>query len=109
LGLLASLENVLSFALFIYLVRHARQIIKLARAEFFIRYALIFTATMMFLLALVYYNVGLGLRQRVMFYPTLFTLFVTHNLLSRAREKLRLKALVEAHQQDFSPVGPLVS
>jgi hypothetical protein len=95
MGLIASAENLLAFALFFYFVRHRGQVVRLARGEFFAGYAFLFSLVTILLLALVYYNVGLGLRQRVMTYPTLFALFLTHNLLLRAKQEMRLAAARE--------------
>jgi hypothetical protein len=50
--------------------------VRLARQVFFLRFALVFAGTLALLLSMVYYNVGLGLRQKVMFMPALLTFFV---------------------------------
>jgi hypothetical protein len=75
-GLIASVENV--FLLFVVgtLFVRFRDSLKLARQIFFLRFALIFFGVLALMLALVYYNVGLGLRQKMMFMPGLLTFFI---------------------------------
>lgn len=76
LGLLASPENVGSLLLFFFLVRKHRQVRAIAKQVFFVRFVLVLAVVLILLLALENYNVGLGLRQRLMAIPPLFSLFV---------------------------------
>jgi hypothetical protein len=46
------------------------------KTNIYSKYSYFFTFILTLLLAIVYYNVGLGLRQRVMVYPTLLPIFV---------------------------------
>lgn len=87
LGLLASAENALVVLAFLYMLTHARNVALLARRVEFIRFSIFFAAIVLLSLALVYYNVGLGLRQRVMAYPMIFSLLVALWSLRR-RQKL---------------------
>jgi hypothetical protein len=75
LGFIASFENLIWVTGFIFLVRRWRQILFLAQQVFFIRYVLLFAFFILFSLTLVYYNVGLGLRQRVMAFPMIICIF----------------------------------
>jgi hypothetical protein len=76
LGLVASAENVLVVFGLIYALIHWRSLLLLSRRILFVRFCLLFTIVLLFSLTLVYYNVGLGLRQRVMAYPTIFSMLV---------------------------------
>jgi len=57
----------------------------LFRTELLYRFSLFFTLALTALLTLMYYNVGLGLRQRTMMMPALLTLFAGQWILRRAR------------------------
>jgi len=76
LGLVASVENLFIVLMFTYFLFRWREVIDLYRKVFFIRFALILTFSLILLLAIVNYNVGLGLRQRTMFLPPLLSIFV---------------------------------
>lgn len=76
MGLIASAENVGVVVAFIYVLMHWRDLAHLVRRVFFIRFALLFAFILLFSLSLLYYNVGLGLRQRVMAYPMMFSILV---------------------------------
>jgi hypothetical protein len=74
-GMVASVQNLfMLFAAFV-LVREARVWRQMFVASLAIRYATIYLFGMILLLTLMYYNVGLGLRQREMFTPALFVVF----------------------------------
>lgn len=89
LGLVASLENVGSVLLFIYLLQHAKQVIFLSKRVLFVNFIAIFSVTLILLLAFLSYNVGLGLRQRAMVFSPLFCLFAALRAwdLARARSE----------------------
>ena len=76
LGMIASVENVGVVFMFLFALLHWRDLMMLARRVPFVRFCLLFAVVLLFLLTLVYYNVGLGLRQRVMSYPMIFSLIV---------------------------------
>jgi hypothetical protein len=75
-GLIASFENAFILFVVLTLLRSWRDVLRLARQVFFLRFAILFALVLMLMLALVYYNVGLGLRQKMMFMPGLLTMFV---------------------------------
>lgn len=75
-GFVSSVENIGSIFLCGFLIWHRSDVIFLVRRVFFIRFVLVFTILMIALLSIFNYNVGLGLRQRMMFVPGLFSLFV---------------------------------
>ncbi|MEO6361149.1 MAG: hypothetical protein ABIO43_11350 [Sphingomicrobium sp.] len=77
LGLLASFENLLVATMLITFVAKFKLFRDSFQRVLFFRYAAIFSAIVLLLLAMVYYNVGLGLRQRTMAFPTLLVMFVT--------------------------------
>jgi hypothetical protein len=75
LGLIASLENLVLLAIFVILVRRFGTALSLARATVFARFAFFFFVLITVFLAIVNYNVGLGLRQKMMMMPTLLIFF----------------------------------
>ncbi len=75
-GLIASLENLFLMFILFQMLRNFGSVKKLVRSVFFVRFGSIFAVVLILLLGFVYYNVGLGLRQKVMFMPGLLTLFV---------------------------------
>jgi len=76
LGIVASMENVLFLLIYAYCVVRWREVVELYRKVYFIRFALVLTLSLIVLLAIVNYNVGLGLRQRTMFLTPLLSIFV---------------------------------
>jgi hypothetical protein len=75
LGYVASLENVVLLAIFFTLVRRFGTVLAVARGALFARFALFFFIILTLLLAMVNYNVGLGLRQKTMMMPALLAFF----------------------------------
>jgi hypothetical protein len=75
-SLFASVENVGSLILFGYLFVHMKEILFLSKKVVFVRFAWIYAATLIFVVGYLNYNVGLGLRERVMVMPPLFALFM---------------------------------
>lgn len=88
-GLISSVENLVYVFVIGFMVRNWREGIEVFRAELIFRYAFFFAVTVMFLLALTYYNVGLGLRQKTMMMPALLTFFTGQWMLHRARAHYR--------------------
>lgn len=76
LGLVASVENAAFVIVILYSLPHRRDLLSLVRNVFFVRFAVVFAFVVLLALSLVYYNVGLGLRQRVMAYPMIFSTLV---------------------------------
>jgi len=70
-GIIGSFENLFFLASFIALVRNLSVIKYFFKFNLYWKYVCIFTTILTISLAEVYYNVGLGLRERVMVYPAL--------------------------------------
>ncbi|MDQ2877776.1 MAG: hypothetical protein M3R41_01690 [Pseudomonadota bacterium] len=85
LGLVASFENLFVILMVGTLVRQWRLVAELTRKVAFFRYAMLFTTVMTFFLSAIFYNVGLGLRQKTMMMPTLIILYVVAVLVMQAR------------------------
>jgi hypothetical protein len=77
MGLVASLENVLVIAGMMYLVSRWRDLKLLASRVFFVRFTITAAIILILSLAFAYYNIGTGLRQRVMAYPMVFALIAS--------------------------------
>jgi hypothetical protein len=77
LGIIASLENVGSIMLFGYLLKNFRLVNLLGRRIYFISFCIFVVIFCSAVLATISYNVGLGLRERVMIFPPILSLFVT--------------------------------
>ena len=76
LALIASVENVGVLIAVLYMLLHWRDVVHLARRVFFIRVSLRYLVGLLLLLSMIYYNVGLGLRERVMAYPMFYSILV---------------------------------
>lgn len=74
-GLVASAENLVLLGMFVYAIRRRRWLLTLCRGVLAVRYAAIFAFGLTVVLTLSYYNVGLGLRQKMMMMPALLTIF----------------------------------
>lgn len=74
-GYVASLENLVLLGIFGTLVLRSGTAIGVARATVFARFALFLFVMITIVLALVQYNVGLGLRQKMMMMPGLLVFF----------------------------------
>jgi hypothetical protein len=74
-GLIASFENLFILFMMGTMVRRIGDSFRLARQVFFMRFAVVFSIIITLTLALVYYNVGLGLRQKMMIMPGLLVFF----------------------------------
>ena len=61
--------------------------LQLTRQVFFIRFALVFSIIITLTLALVYYNVGLGLRQKMMIMPGLLVFFAASTVFALLLKK----------------------
>lgn len=87
LALVASFENLFFIGMIGYLFLHGRESARLASQVFFLRFALLYTVAVVLMLTLVFYNVGLGSRQKTMILPSLFTFLVAHWSLHRGRRQ----------------------
>ena len=85
-GYVASLENLVLLVLMVVLIRRFGTALALARATLFARFAFFFFILITALLATVNYNVGLGLRQKMMMMPALLTFFAAVLAVRSARK-----------------------
>lgn len=84
-GLIASFQNLVMIALTFLLIRNIRLWVELFRGSLAIRFATFHFVLLFFMLAFMYYNVGLGLRQREMATPALLMVSVTVYIVARLR------------------------
>lgn len=84
LGLVASLENLVILLVFGNIVANAKSLVRLSITVPYLRYCLVFSVTLIVLLSLITYNVGLGLRQKYMVMPAVFLIFMTLAAFRRA-------------------------
>ena len=75
-GYIASIENAILLLLFMVIGFRFPTFVALFRRSPFVRFAATMLVGITIVLALSYYNVGLGLRQRTMFLPSLLALLV---------------------------------
>lgn len=97
-ALVASFENLVFLFIISFMLVHLRSSAALVRQVFFLRFAFILAAMIAGLLALVFYNVGLGARQKMMFVPALFSFFVAQWAIRAARRRSRRQAKLERVQ-----------
>ena len=102
LGLIASIENVGIILAVIYIVTHWRDLATLAKRVFFVRFALVYMFGILLLLTIIYYNVGLGLRERVMAYPMCYAILVA---LWSMRRKIAVRPAPLVARGLIPPVG----
>ncbi|MGZ8285463.1 MAG: hypothetical protein ACXWUQ_07560 [Allosphingosinicella sp.] len=88
LGYIASLENVVLLVVIGSLIWRFRTAVAVAQGALFARFAAFFFAMLTFLLALVNYNVGLGLRQKMMMMPALLVFFAAMLAVRAARQRM---------------------
>ena len=84
-AVVTSFENVVMAIVVFRMVHGWRTLVALFRSNAFVRYVVTYSFGVALLLTVVYYNVGLGLRQRTMFVPGFLILFVIIRLVQRAR------------------------
>ena len=87
LGYIASLENAVLLVVFATLIWRSGTALQVARAAMFARFAAIFFVMLTILLAMINYNVGLGLRQKMMMMPTLLTFLAAMLAVRSARRQ----------------------
>lgn len=85
-GYVASAENLVLLGVFVTLVRRFGTALSVARATVFARFACFFFMMMIVVLSLFHYNVGLGLRQKMMIMPALLV-FLAATLAVRTARK----------------------
>jgi hypothetical protein len=69
LGIVASVENTVWLGVFGYLAWRSRDVYRCSIENFFVRFCVVYAGTLTILLTLVNYNIGLGLRQKMMIMP----------------------------------------
>lgn len=74
-GLIASLENLVLVGIFGYFIYRFGWLKKLFTGTLVVRYAVFFAFLVIMILSITYYNVGLGLRQKMMMMPAILTVF----------------------------------
>jgi hypothetical protein len=84
-GLVASFQNLFMVAFTFLLLRNIKLWAELFRGSLAIRFATFHMVLLFFMLAFMYYNVGLGLRQREMATPALLVITVTIFMVMRLR------------------------
>jgi hypothetical protein len=85
-GYVASAENLVLLLVFVTLIRRFGTALAVARATVFARFACFFLMMMIVVLSLFHYNVGLGLRQKMMIMPALLV-FLAATLAVRSARK----------------------
>ena len=87
LGYIASLENVVLLIVILTLLWQFGTSLAVVRSALFARFAGLFFLMLTVLLAMVNYNVGLGLRQKMMMMPALLVLFASVLAVRAARRQ----------------------
>lgn len=104
LGLVASLENAVYLFMVSFIILRLPTTLRLAKRIFFVKFALVYALVLSLLLAVIWYNVGLGLRQKMMIMPAVFSVFVIHWALytARARSRSALQAVPQSRPTSSS-------
>lgn len=95
MGYIASVENVALLLIMAYILLHWRLVIATFRRVLYIRYALFLFGALTILLSAVNFNVGLGLRQKMMAMPCLLAILTTL-LAIRLRQRSQRREIAEA-------------
>ncbi len=74
-ALIASFENLVLVGIFGYFIYRLSWLKTLFRGTLVVRFAVFFAFLVAMMLSITYYNVGLGLRQKVMMMPAILTIF----------------------------------
>ena len=100
-GVVASVQNVVMVFITFWLIRNFRLWAELFRGSLAVRFATIHFVTMYLMLAFMYYNVGLGLRQREMATPALFVVFSAIFMVGALRRRSALATAPVLPQTGF--------
>ncbi|HEX6376790.1 MAG TPA: hypothetical protein VFZ91_13850 [Allosphingosinicella sp.] len=103
LGYIASLENVVLLVVILTLLWRFGTSLAVARRALFARFCFFFFISLTTLLAMVNYNVGLGLRQKMMMMPTLLVFFTAVLAVRAARRQVVYDPGAQAYAG--TPVG----
>lgn len=90
-GLIVSLENLVLVGIFGYFIYRFAWLKKLFTGTLVVRYAVFFAFLVTMVLSLTYYNVGLGLRQKMMMMPAILTIFAALIATSRIAAPVRVR------------------
>lgn len=96
MALAASVENTALLAIFLYVGYHWRLVYRLARSVDYVFYCVLFAGMLIPMLALVNYNIGLGLRQKMMAVPAVLVVFATIHIYKRYMKSAAPPAQVQA-------------
>ncbi|MBK9431489.1 MAG: hypothetical protein IPN50_03360 [Sphingomonadales bacterium] len=105
-GLIASFQNVAMVAFTVLLLRNFRLWGELFRGSLAIRFATIHFLLLYLMLAFMYYNVGLGLRQREMATPALLVVIGAIVMVGQLRKRKGSTSVPAGY--DTEPKQPLV-
>ncbi|HEX8623470.1 MAG TPA: hypothetical protein VF782_00175 [Allosphingosinicella sp.] len=106
-GLIASVESILWIGMVLLLVMRVRDVFQLFRSVFFARYAVIYGLGMTLFLAIAYWNVGLGLRQKwTMLVPMYLVMLVAVIAVRRARKRSMAEAVPAEMVLGYPAAGP---
>ena len=93
-GIVASFQNVIMLVITFWFIRNFRLWAELFKVSFAIRFATIHFVSLYLMLAFMYYNVGLGLRQREMATPALLLVFAVTFMVAELRRQSTKLSLV---------------
>jgi hypothetical protein len=88
MGYVASLENVALLFMLLFLTISFREVLAVGKKVLYVRYSFVVFMAITLLLAAVNYNVGLGLRQKMMAMPALLVILATLLALRAARRQV---------------------
>ena len=95
-GYVASVENAIFMIIFVMMTFRFGSLFALIRSISFVRYSALFAVMVALLLSIMYFNVGLGLRQRTMFIPAVLVMFVALQAIARRTRRLSEAGLAPA-------------
>jgi len=84
MGIIVSVENAVILGMSAWIIYDARTVWKLFTKVTLFRFCTLFSLILILLLSWINYNVGLGLRQKMMAMPAILVLFVTLRLFKQA-------------------------
>lgn len=90
-GLIVSLENLVLVGIFGYFIYRFGWLKKLFFGTLVVRYAVFFAFLVTMMLSITYYNVGLGLRQKMMMMPAVLMIFAALIATSKIAAPLRTR------------------
>jgi hypothetical protein len=106
-ALIASVESLLLIWMVMLLLARSRDVFQVFRNVLFARFALIYASGLTLFLAIGYWNVGLGLRQKwTMLVPMYLVLLVTVLAVGRARRRGMAEAVPTERVLGYPSAGP---